>query len=284
MSRYLFLIMTFWLALPAITYAQRSEIQMPSSIAIRANEPSKAFIDQAPSAIKVIKQPAGINFYLMQWGGAQLGDVHIHHGAASVQIPDVRVLQGEEDAQFPEEHIANWKIYIGLSSGSVMSHEQARNKIYAILAALEKKAWRVLIDPDDPRLTGKERFDYVTGQSPASGLNIDYVPTLDEWMRLEDLSHWSFYADGVFLTVTMQRDQGALDVSRPGHYILVLNLMGENEGFRAFVPPKARTNWRNELPSLWKALNERRTQREAQALVAGKKINTSYQDPPLPKR
>ncbi|MBN9355547.1 MAG: hypothetical protein J0I15_03770 [Herbaspirillum huttiense] len=257
---------------------------MPSNITIQVNDPVDTFMRQAPSAIKILKQPAGLNFYVLQWGKSQLGKVSIQFGSRSVDIADVRLLQGEENLDFPEEHISNWKIYLGLSNGSELSHEQAKKKIYALLNTLAGKGWRNLIDPDDPRLVGRERFEYVINHSPASGLNIDYVPTMDEWMRLENLSHWSFHADGSFLTVTMQRDQGALDMTKPGHYILVLNLMGESEGFRAYVPPKAKTQWRSEIAPLWKALHERRIQREAQARREGKRIDAAYQDPPLPGR
>ncbi|WP_288391987.1 hypothetical protein [uncultured Herbaspirillum sp.] len=276
------LVSIFLLVLPMFGQAQNRDQHTATVITIQNNSSPEALLKQAPSAVKVVTRPPGVNFYSIDWSTSSLGKVIIEQGKKSIEVPHVRSLQGADDRWFPEENITEWEIYADISALPQISHDEARKTIYTFLQNIAAKGWEPLIDLDDPRMTGKDRFDYVIHQSPSSGLNIDYEPSLQEWMKLEDMSHWSFHGDDAFLTVTMRRAQEKMNVNQPGAYLLVITLTGDKEGFRAYVKPKERKNWRTVLPAALKQLQQQRADREAEAVSRGIKINKQYRDPQPP--
>ncbi|MBN9355545.1 MAG: hypothetical protein J0I15_03760 [Herbaspirillum huttiense] len=256
----------------------------PEIVRIAPNIVMETLRKQAPLALKTVTNPPGVNFHTLSWKPPKLGKVLIDQGEKSIEVPHVRSLQGADDRWFPEENITSWNIIADVSAMPQISDDQARKTVYAFLRDIATKGWTPLIDGDDPRLTGKERFDYVIHQSSASNLNVDYEPTLQEWMALEDMSHWSFQGNDAFLTVSMRRGKEKADAKQPHVYLLLIALTGRNEHFRAYVAPKDRLRWRSLLPAALKQLENQRAANEAAAIARGMEIDRKYRDPvaPLP--
>lgn len=63
-------------------------------------------------------------------------------------------------------------------------------------------------------LTGEEAFNYYL-EDKFYNLPIDYVPTLDEWMKIK-AGTWRLYAGQNFLDITIRRDNQRVNVSEPG--------------------------------------------------------------------
>ncbi len=47
--------------------------------------------------------------------------------------------------------------------------------------------------------------------SSSIGLDVDYTPTLAEWMRIESQTPWGFWRDGVYLEVSFMREHTLVD-------------------------------------------------------------------------
>lgn len=56
--------------------------------------------------------------------------------------------------------------------------------------------------------------------SSSIGLDVDYTPTLAEWMRIESQTPWGFWRDGVYLEVSFMREHTLVDPTKPGAYVV----------------------------------------------------------------
>ena len=175
-----------------------------------------------------------------------------------------------------------YSINAGITDPDLISHDEARLKTYALLKKIEQAGWKILISENDPRITGKDRLNYVLTVTNSIGLDTKYIPTLEEWMRIENLTSWSFYADRQYLTVYFQRERTLLDPVKPGSYLLTYKLKSETENYRGYVGPSNRPRWKELLPGELLDLKQRRAKAEAELKAKGIAIDETYQDPPLP--
>ena len=113
-------------------------------------------------------------------------------------------------------------------------------------------------------------------------LDPDYVPDLEEWMKLGAGSSWCFYADHAYFRINLTRDQSRTDIHQPGAYFLAYDLVAENEEMRAYVGPQDRREWKTRLPEALALEQADRKQKEAEWQRKGARIDRAYQDPPVP--
>ena len=119
-------------------------------------------------------------------------------------------------------------------------------------------------------------FNYLLETQRPTTLDAAYEPSLDEWMKLKDLTTWELYANGTFLQLSFARDSTKLDLSKPGSYVLNLTLQSDINYFKGFVPPLQRTQWRELLPNELKKALARRSLLEVELRAKGLQIDESY--------
>jgi hypothetical protein len=257
-------------------------ISMANNVSIKLGESAAAFTKRYPSA-KLLRQPAGLDFYSIDWNKRPRGTVTVEHGKHTIAINDALGISTSEDqAELKSEGFFSYTIYSGVSDPDLIPHDEARLKIHAILRRIMDAGWKQVISRSRPRLSGQARLDYVLNVSSSIGLDPNHLPSFDEWMRIENRTSWSFYADSAFLSVTFTREPSLLDPKKPGSYLLTFNLKTAAEYFRSFVDSDDRLRWKEVLPKELPKLAAARESKEAELRAKGIKIDESYQDPPLP--
>jgi hypothetical protein len=258
---------------------------MPQTVTIKVGEQGAAFAKRYPDLVKSSQWLNAAGFYKIDWDKRPRGVVTIEHGQYSFKIDDVMGISGNQDlADFTKEGIFEFDVYSGMSvpAPGLVSHDEARLKMYAILQRILKAGWSVWIYQNDPRIHGKDALDYVLTVSRASSLDATYLPTFDEWMRISSLTTWYFYADHVYLSVNFTRESTLTDPTKPGAYLISFNLKSENEFYRGYVGGEHRKEWKTRLPAELAKLAPLRAAAEAKLRAQGVKIDETYQDPPLP--
>lgn len=255
---------------------------MTQEVIIKIGELGSEFQKRYPSQVKINKQPAGLDFYSIDWDARPRGTIKVEHGENSFVIEGALGLQTSIDLELPKEGFDSIRIYAGITDPDLISHDEARLKVYELLKKIEQAGWRTITSRSRPRLAGKDRLSYAINASSAIGLDLDYIPSLEEWMRIENLTEWSFYANKQFLNVYFKRESSLLDPNKPGSYLLTFTLTSEIEHFRGYAGPDNRAKWKEILNSQLDKLKPLRAQREAALQAQGIKIDEAYQDPPLP--
>jgi hypothetical protein len=143
--------------------------------------------------------------------------------------------------------------------------------------------WRPVFPTTYPRLFGKDRLAYVIQKDNSIGLDPAYVPTLEEWMNIRDLTDWGLYANGVFLNVALSRGYSLLDPNKPGTYMMTFKLETDVNYFRGFFRSDVRPYWKEVLPARLAEHAVERAKKEAELKAQGVAIDESYQDPMPPK-
>lgn len=259
----------------------RSSI-MPTEVSIKLGEIGPDFSERYPDLVQVQHQPAGLDFYKIDWERPR-GTVRIDHGRYSLTIDDVLGVSSSQDLkEFKSEGLNEFDVYSGVTEPDLISHDEARLKFFDLLQSIKQKGWKPVVYRDDPRLSGKARFDYMTAVSKYTGLDPNYLPSFDEWMRLESETTWPFYADHVYLDVTFTREPTLIDPNKPGSYLLGFKIMTETEYFRGFAASEDRARWKEVVPAELKRQAAEREKKEAALKATGIKIDESYQDPPVP--
>jgi hypothetical protein len=263
---------------------EKKVIPMAQEVSIKVGEIASELQKRYPDKLQIQKQPAGLDFYSIDWDSYPRGKVKIDHGKNSVVIDGVLGIQTHTNVDFPAEGFYVYTIFAGLSEAptGLISHDEARLKTYALLKKIEQAGWQVITGRNDPRIKGKERFSHVLRKSKYIGLGVDYLPTFEEWMQIEDLTSWNFYANRQYLTVYFKRERTLLDPAKPGSYLITYSLKSEAENFRGYVEPLERKRWKELLPTELAQDKDKRVKAEAALKAQGITIDETYQDPPLP--
>lgn len=270
---------------PTATQIEQKVSLMTQEVSIKIGEQADEFVKRYPSQVKINKQPAGLDFYMIDWNSRPRGTVKIEHGQYSFAVEDVLGIQTSSDSELLIEGFYDYTIFAGLSTNNdqgLIAHGEARDKLYAILKKIEQKGWRVVTPRSRPRLTGQDRLNYVLKVSNSVGLDTQYLPTLDEWMQIQNLTDWNFYSDGQYLSVHFKRERSLLEATKPGSYLITFTLTSETEQFRGYVESEDRMRWKTLLPSQLDKLKPVRAKAETALKTQGIKIDETYQDPPLP--
>lgn len=223
-------------------------------------------------------------FYNQQWHKNPI-DVVIEHGPNTITLHHVISVQ---TATAGNNGIVNSynNIGAGLTNDDTMSHDQARLEMLSIFKHLKDKGWQRFIRLSGPRLTGKEAWAYA--QKEFYELDPDYIYTLDEWMRLKDGSRWMLQANGIYLTITMRRDESKMDPQQPGAYYISYEFVSEKKYYAPYFQDDDLKKWEINAarwvalyPGIKKEMNQIRAKKEAELKAQGIMIDESYQDPPL---
>lgn len=265
---------------------QQKATLMPQQVTLIIGEQGDSLFKRYPNILRIDRQPAGLDFYQIDWDKRPRGIVTVAHGKHSFMIEDVLGIMGVYNHDTSSEGITDFEIKSGMSEPppSLIPHDQARLKTYAILQNILHAGWQPFIWRDEPRLKGKIRQDYVLHDQSADGLDPNYLPTFDEWMKIKSRTNWLFYVEQMYLTVSFTREHTMTDPSKPGAYLLNFILKSEAEHYRGYVGVGSvnRAKWKELLPASLAKLPPIRAKVEAELRAKGIKIDEDYQDPPVP--
>ncbi len=238
--------------------------------------------DLSGTNASVDRHPAGMNFYQHDWNPGALGIVKFENGKHEFVVDNVYSAIGMEDADVPGG-ISQWNINFGVSPDDAVTHEAALKKMMAFFASLREHGWKRYIEPDDPRLTGKQAWEYSKQQSLYSR-DSTYIPTIEEWTNdVESRPRWKFYADGVYIEVSITESNMGGFVGKTTYLITAL-VRNEHDfyGVRYFYKNKEKVhNWKSLISDELKKYHESRVKTEEVLKSKGYTIDTAYQDPPI---
>ncbi|MDO7413056.1 hypothetical protein ACT41Q_07700 [Acinetobacter baumannii] len=222
-------------------------------------------------------------FYKLDWDNHPI-NIKIEHGLNSITLHHVIGVQtgvGQSN-----QLIDDYSVYAGLTDDNTMSHDKARLTVLAIFKELKQLGWQRVIELSSPRLIGKDTITYASKNTYE--LDPDYPYTLDEWMQLKDGSRWLLQANGIYMTITMRRDQSKMDPQKPGAYFINYKFESEKKYYAPYFKVDDLKKWEMNAarwvalyPGIKKEMNQIRAKKEAQLKVQGIMIDESYQDPPL---
>lgn len=256
---------------------------MSEPLMIRLGEAGSDFYRRYPQKVSLKRQPAGVDFYNVRWNSPPYGTVKLDLNSHPITVHNVLSVQtAQELGALSSEGLYEFTINAGVSEAELIPHDEARLKTHAILGDLLRAGWIAVVERSEPRLHGKPRFDYTMSTDSTNGLDPAYLPTLDEWMEIENRTPWSFHAPGAYLEVSFTRERTLLDTQKPGAYMLTFSIKSEAENFRSYVGSEDRLRWRTVLPEVLKALAEARKKKEDDLVARGIRIDTMYGDPTIP--
>lgn len=256
---------------------------MTTEVTIKLGEMGPSLAKRYPSNVKVQHQPAGLDFYEIDWDQQSPGTVRVEHRNHSFVVEHVLgVLSSQDLEDFKSEGLKEFNISSGITEPDRIPHDEARLKTYAILKRIMDAGWKNTVDIGDPRVRGKDRLRYALLQNKYVGLDVTYVPTLEEWMQIESRTPWNFYANGLYMNVIFTRERSLTDREKPGSYLLTFNIRTDTEYFRGFAGPDNRLRWKELLPQEIAKAAASRAQKEAELRAKGVSLDESYQDPPAP--
>lgn len=248
---------------------------------IALGDPSASYL--GPKGPSIERKPVGIDFHKHNWPFDQLGTVRYAQGPYSFELPLVSSVMGTYTRDDPERGIYAWSISAFPMAGETIPHAQARDKLFRFFASLLKAGWRRYINVSDPRLAGDQTMRYFVDEDSAYPLDPAYIPTLEEWMRLnEDLPYWQFWADGSYMMVRVIDEPSLRNPARPGVYMFDINIESESANFQAYFTKVAdMKRWKDLLPAELHRLHQIRKAKEIALQRRRYVIDTSYGDPPI---
>lgn len=259
---------------------ENSNNMRPSSMRIQLGDPKNS--DLGGSGSSTDNHPSGTTFYQREWERGSLGTVEFVHGKHSFTIDNVLSVMGADD-QDVSDGILQWNINFGVSPNQADTHEAALARMTKLFADLHAKGWVRYIDIGDPRLTGKQAWDYQKEDSVYS-LDSNYTPTIEEWKSIvRHMPKWVLYADGVYLKVSLQESNMGGFVGKTT-YLLSVNIRSEFDfyGIGYFSGDSQKiSNWKTLLPAELQKYHADRLKTEAALREQGYAIDTAYQDPPI---
>lgn len=253
------------------------------TIELRVGETGESFVRRNPTIATIDRQPAGLNFYELQWSTHAMGKVIVKQRSLSLPIANVISVTGTENMDFQAEGISEIRINSALTNSETIAHDNARLMTFAFLQKIRENGWKFTIPRSMARIRGKDMNNYLLQTGKHTTLDPDYVPSLGEWMQYPDLTSWVFYADQVFLTVQVTREHTLTDPLKPGVYLLSTNLESEEQHFRGYVDGLDRPRWRQLLMDEVTQLAQSRATMESEFRSKGIAIDDTYVDPPLPE-
>ena len=211
---------------------QQAMADTPATIAL--GDPSN-FDLRAPGS-RLQRLPVGMHFYERDWPLDALGTVRYLQGAHSFDIPRVTSVMGSSDPTLPEEGIHSWDIGAFAMDGERVAHAIARDRLFDLFENLLRAGWQRHLLPDEPRLRGLDALRYALAKHGNYPLDPSLVPTLDQWMQLnEHLPFWTFWADGVHLKVQVIDEPALRHREGQGVYMFSLDLESEAPYFWFFT-------------------------------------------------
>ncbi|MFM0243265.1 hypothetical protein, partial [Paraburkholderia phytofirmans] len=192
---------------------------------IRLGKPQNSDLNGPGSSID--DHPTGARFYQREWTRGHLGTVEFVDNNRSLMIDNVLSILAFADKDVPEG-IYKWNISFGVSSEQADTHEAARDRVLKLLAQLRSLGWNRYIDVGDPRLRGRAAWLYGSSFPVAIySLDSEYAPTQEEWnAMLRHDPRWIFYADGVYLEISLVESNMGGFVGK-STYLLTVDIKSE---------------------------------------------------------
>lgn len=255
------------------------ESNVPSPLVIRLGETGETFQKRNSSGMRVNRQPAGIDFYSLDWDRAPYATVRFIQGAHSFEFHHVNGAQTSEDHDFKEEGFAEWTVHALLDPAQALPHGEAEARIHNLLRAAMDAGWRQYVDGGDPRLRGRDRLNIVLQGSTWIGLDARYEPSLENWLKVPDRTPWKLCVDGAFMEVSFTRQALPGSDASKAVYLLTFNIKSQNEYLRAGVESDHLQKWREALPAVSKQAAAQRAEEERLLRERGVEIDEGYVDP-----
>ncbi|MBT0571852.1 hypothetical protein KIK84_16170 [Curvibacter sp. CHRR-16] len=225
---------------------------------------------------RINKQPAGLNFYDLDWPTTFPGKVVVQHGVNGFVLDAALSVMGTEDVDYPKEGVSVLDINFGVTASDLIPHNEARLQVMALLNRLQEAGWKQHYYFGEARIKGRSSFRMKT-----NSLDVRYTPTLEEWMALENSASWQLQANGVYMELSMHRDSDRMDPQRPGAYLMSMTLKTDEVAYRSLFTEEERPRWKELWVQGLKSEHEARVKAEAQARAKGLEIDTQYQDPEI---
>ena len=257
--------------------------RMPQSIDIEVGESPQALMGRYGKAVDVDnknEQAYGVIFYAVDWPASSQGAVVIKNKKTELRLDTALRVSGSFDKAYTEEGISDYSISLGIPPRNNVTHEQARLQFHDMLKRIQQAGWTRWIYPENPRLPGVEAFRYrLVKDQGVDSLDPGYVPSLDEWMKLPDMTSWRFYLNGVYMDVQMSRDSKRMKVDEPGAYFVKIKLEGYANYWRTAFDEPDRPHWRALFPDLQRRMRAERARAEEKLKAQGYTIDSSYRNP-----
>ncbi|AMO92844.1 hypothetical protein CFter6_0113 [Collimonas fungivorans] len=254
-----------------------------SSVVVEIGESGKHFAQQYKEMVVINDRNPGSHFYRINWPNDALGAIVVKNGSSSLVLDSVFSVLGDADDTYPEEGIASLSVSMGLPPRNNVLHDDARLKFYALLQRIQEAGWKRWIDPSMPRLNGADALRYqmsdIENGAGLMSLDPSYVPSLDIWMKIKDMTGWQFYLNGVYMNVQLMRDKTRMDPNLPGAYFLTLGLESKDSFERSEQTYEDRPRWKELYPAARKKQAEERVKSEEKLHALGFKIDTEYRNP-----
>lgn len=254
-----------------------------SNVVVEIGESDKHFAQRYKEMVDVNDRNPGSHFYRLNWPDDALGAVTIKNGSSSLVLDSVLSVLGDVDDTYPAEGIAGLSISMALPPRNNVLHDEARLKFYALLQRIQEAGWKRWIDPDMPRLKGADALRYQMSEleNGARLMSLDpgYMPSLDTWMKIDDMSGWRFYLNDVYMNLQFMRDGGKMDPNLPGAYFLAIGLESKDSFQRSEQAYENRQRWKELYPVVRKRQAADRTKAEEKLSSLGFKIDTEYRNP-----
>ncbi len=267
---------------------------------VSAKPIAKAFIELNMSPKKFVevnwvdqkrgidRQPAGLDFYSIDWSSTQRGQVFLENGPYSFTFPNTLGVMGTYDRALPEKGIFIFDINGGMAAQSDIYHDEARLRFLEFLTMLKAKGWRTFIRLGDPRLSASQALHYALLKKPGRSvpinvlysLPIDADIDLDTWMQITD-NDWRMYAGDVIMKIGFRRDRSRLDLDKPSDYLFKYEIYNRQELVLDQLGNDERKNAAQIWPQRKLELQEQRHQKELLLEQQGYHIDRSYVDPEL---
>jgi hypothetical protein len=252
------------------------------TIELQVGESGALFQKRYSNLARIDRQPTGLNFYEFSFRGANVGRAIVKVGDREIPIEHVLSITGIEDLDFKEEGISEIHINSTITKSDLISHDEARLKFFSMLQNIVQAGWKTIIPRSMARLKGKEMTKYLLASDGNATLDPSYVPTLDEWMQMEDLTSWKGYANHVYLIVSFTREHTLTDPKKLGAYLLSFEFISDAEQFRRHVESLVRKRWKEVVPVKLRELAAERAKLESELRSKGFVVDEGYIDPPVP--
>ncbi|TWD84921.1 hypothetical protein FB547_1063 [Variovorax beijingensis] len=271
-------------AAPSQTPDALSKTVMNSSekrnVFVEIGEPPEAWVRRYGKKVEINSKNHGLKFYGLDWTVKNPGQLIVRNRLSEFQLEAVLGAMGTFDDEYPGEGFSKIVITTNISQSETIAHDEARQKIFALLQKIRSAGWTRWIYPSDPRLSGEDAFRYQIAEDDTFySLDSNYLPPLDVWMKLSDRSQWKFFLNDVAMSVRFSRDQDRMKPNLPGAYIVWIELISKNEMERSEFQGEERKKWKALYPGARKRQLSIRIEQEKKLQMQGYKIDVEYKNP-----
>lgn len=252
----------------------------PDTITLKIGESGSQFLRRhhLPEKDHVDKQPAGLNFYEIDWNTKSPGKIVVDHGVHGFTIPHVLSVTGTENVDQMDAGLAQFDFRAGITAPDMVLHDEARQRFMGLLKELLSLGWKPFIAYEDPRLAGEQAFRYYLKDDNYYCIPPDYRPTLKQWMQIET-GYWCLYVEKVFLEINFRRDSKRMNPKEPGAYLFSFSLSSAEKYSKSNFHGKKRERWKDLWVDKIKALKQERYAKEQTLKKRGFTIATDYEEP-----